>query len=283
MISLKFYMTSTQTAELFRRCSLGKRREFDSIASFPDDVGEKLAMQGEVSVELNQVGSEKTGRCKLKLSDVTIDGVEYTSGDDFSLRRAQNQIALNQVVARRSVRAATEQERSRYALLHDILHASKNMSDTRAATAKAHDSADGGTYDFHGRGDGNRFPGKTRNYTRTPCIIPGDTIRWTEAVFRKGGSPRKLIGEREIVAHITSEGFDDMGNQRTYTFITETSDGREAFTCNEQFTRGACVLPLNNIERRVWSDESVRKDMLEAWFYRERFSALEFARFNSGD
>lgn len=92
----------------------------------------------------------------------------------------------------------------------------------------------------------------------TGDVVPGDVIRFTEAVF--GGTPWKprYLGEREIIARVLRDSYGRDRGQHTFTLEVVSSTGTEALAAGTVTQRKGRNVYRNGTERRRWDDEAAR-------------------------
>jgi len=96
-------------------------------------------------------------------------------------------------------------------------------------------------------------------------IVTGDTIRWTEAVFKGSYRRPKFAGERIITATVIRDSYGEEKQQHTFTLAVISAEGHKAQEVLDKKTirRKGRNIYRNGVQRLPWTDEDARDKALD--------------------
>ena len=96
----------------------------------------------------------------------------------------------------------------------------------------------------------------------TGDVCVGDTITFTEAVFKGGFSKPKFKGTRVNTCKVLKDSYGAAKQQHTFTIEVIVSSGCDALAAGTKTTRKGRNIYRNGCYREPWADEKQRKEVL---------------------
>ena len=251
MLDCEFTLTQTDYNVLRRRSmsDVSVRDSKDTsdvvLPPFSRDAGEELARDG---VTYLQQG--KNRKTPVYLYDVRVLGVNLIDPDP------RKTYAENQAVVREYIESRANGSKGT---------GTKFEMRQNKKLLEAYDKA------VASRGvDGNaeyRFPDKVDQFVNARDVVKGDTVKWTEAVFKNGVCGREYIGERTIEADVVEKSINrtaarirafDHSDMR-FKLVVKESSGTMAVGSGAAIARsGEILCKRSGVQRRLWMNETMR-------------------------
>jgi len=97
----------------------------------------------------------------------------------------------------------------------------------------------------------------------TGDVVVGDTILFTEAVFKGSWKNPTHVGDRTIAAKVTKDSYGEKKQQHTFTLKILSSEGTQPLIINTTTRRKGRNVYKNGTNRMPWANESDRQAVLD--------------------
>ncbi len=92
----------------------------------------------------------------------------------------------------------------------------------------------------------------------TGDVVRGDTIEFTEGVFKGSFKRPVYAGDRKVYATVIKESYGEGRGQHTFTLSVITSSGVDPITAGRQIRRKGRNIYRNGTLREPWANENER-------------------------
>ena len=96
----------------------------------------------------------------------------------------------------------------------------------------------------------------------TGDVVVGNTILFTEAVFKGSWENPEHVGDRTIAAKVTKDSYGEKKQQHTFTLKILSSEGTQPLIINTTTNRKGRNVYKNGTKRMPWANESDRESAL---------------------